>query len=158
MFTVYCPHRLHNNVIDISFSFGVSSPPRLLKDCSKLERVPIINIRYAPDHFQISKLFPLKVSLIFQCHPFYLEGKTLCAAFTVWFDAIEKILQLLSTLFVSSLLFLQKVARKWQFVVSMLECPARKKYCRLLLCLQLSNTPYLDKSLNKSKPFVHFSP
>ena len=79
MFTVYCPHRLHNNVIDISFSFGVSSPPRLLKDFSKLERVPIINIRYAPDHFQISKLFALKVSLIFQCPPFYLEGKnTLC--------------------------------------------------------------------------------
>ena len=61
------------------FLLGFSSPPGLLKDFSKLGRVPIIKIRYAPDHFKISKLFPLQVALIFQCPPFYLEGK-----YTLW--------------------------------------------------------------------------
>ena len=95
--------------------------------------------------------------------PFIWKENTLCGAFTVWFDAIEKNIATSFHYFcflrtILSLLFLQKVARKWQFVFSMLECPAGKKYCRLLLLLQLSNTPFLDKSLSKSKPFVHFSP
>ena len=145
------------------FLLGFSSPPGLLKDFSKLGRVPIIKIRYAPDHFKISKLFPLQVALIFQCPPFYLEGK-----YTLWclHCLVRCNRKNIATSFHSfcflrtilSLLFLQKLARKWQFVVSMLECPAGKKYCRLLLLLQLSNTPFLDKSLSKSKPFVHFSP